>query len=203
MPVNGGRLIAFEGLDGSGKSTQLELLAAHLRATGCDVVTTREPTEFPSGQRIREMARSGELLEPEEELRWFVEDRRVHVDQVIRPELRADRIVLTDRYYLSTVAYQGARGLDSEKILGDSEAEFPIPDLVLLLEIDPQIAFERVHARGSEIEGVFEQRAFLSRVASVFDALDCTYLERLPGDGERGQIEAIIAERVRLRLGLG
>jgi dTMP kinase len=110
---------------------------------------------------------------------------------------------LTDRYYLSTVAYQGARGLDYEKILGDSEDEFPIPDLVLLLEIDPQIAFERVHARGTEIEGVFEQRDFLSRVASVFDALDCTYLERLPGDGERGQIAAIIVERVRARLGVG
>ena len=201
--MNGGRLIAFEGLDGSGKSTQLERLATRLRASGCDVVTTREPTEFPSGKRIREMARSGEELEPEEELRWFVEDRRVHVDEVITPALRADRIVLTDRYYLSTVAYQGARGLDYEKILGDSEDEFPIPDLVLLLEIDPQIAFDRVQARGSEIEGVFEQRDFLSRVASVFDILDCTYLERLPGDGEPGQIEAIIADRVRLRLGLG
>jgi dTMP kinase len=201
--VNDGRLIAFEGLDGSGKSTQLELLAAHLRAAGCDVVTTREPTEFPSGKRIREMARSGEELEPEEELRWFVEDRCVHVAQVIAPALRADRIVLTDRYYLSTVAYQGARGLDYEEILGDSENAFPIPDLVLLLEIDPQIAFERVYARGSEIEGVFEQREFLSQVASVFDALGCTYLERVPGDGEPSQIEAIIAERVRLRLGLG
>jgi len=201
--VNGGRLVAFEGLDGSGKSTQLELLAARLRKAGCDAVTTREPTEFSSGQRIREMARSGEELEPEEELRWFVEDRRAHVDEVIVPALRADRIVLTDRYYLSTVAYQGARGLDYEQILADSEDEFPIPDLVLLLEIDPQIAFERVHARGSVIEGVFEQREFLSRVASVFDALDCTYLERVPGDGEPSQIDAIIAERVRERLGLG
>jgi dTMP kinase len=201
--VNGGRLIAFEGLDGSGKSTQLELLAARLRAADCDIVTTREPTEFPSGQRIREMARSGEELEPEEELRWFVEDRRAHVDEVIRPALRADRIVLTDRYYLSTVAYQGARGLDYEQILADSEDEFPIPDLVLLLEIDPQIAFERVHTRGSEIEGVFEQREFLSRVALVFDALDCTYLERVPAGGESSQIEAIIAERVRTRLGIG
>jgi dTMP kinase len=201
--VNGGRLVAFEGLDGSGKSTQLELLAARLRAVGCDVVTTREPTEFPSGQRIREMARSGEQLEPEEELRWFVEDRRVHVAEVITPALRSGQIVLTDRYYLSTVAYQGARGLDFEEILGDSEDEFPIPDLVLLLEIDPQIAFERVHARGSEIEGVFERREFLAKVASVFDALDCTYLERVPGDGELSQIEAIIAERIRLRLGLG
>jgi dTMP kinase len=201
--VNGGRLIAFEGIDGCGKSTQIELLAARLRAAGCDIVTTREPTDFPSGQRIREMARSGEELEPKEELRWFVEDRRAHVDEVIKPALRADRIVLTDRYYLSTVAYQGARGLDHEQILADSEDEFPIPDLVLLLEIDPQIAFQRVHSRGSEIEGVFEQHAFLSQVASVFDALDCTYLERVPGDGEPNQIEAIIAERVRLRLGLG
>jgi len=203
MPVNGGRLVAFEGLDGCGKSTQIELLAARLRATGCEALTTREPTEFPSGQRIREMARSGEELDPEEELRWFVEDRRAHVDQVIAPALRAGQTVLTDRYYLSTVAYQGARGLDYEQILADSEDEFPIPDLVLLLEIDPQIAFERVHARGTEIEGVFEQRAFLSLVASVFDALDCTYLERVPGDGEPSQIEAIIAERIRLRLGLG
>ena len=201
--MNGGRLVAFEGLDGSGKSTQLERFAARLRAAGCDIVTTREPTELPSGQRIRKMARSGEELEPEEELRWFVEDRRAHVDEVIKPALRADRIVLTDRYYLSTVAYQGARGLDYEKILGDSEAEFPLPDLVLLLELDPEIAFERVHARGSEIEGVFEQRAFLSLVASVFDALDCTYLERVPANGELSQIEAMIADRVRLRLGLG
>ena len=80
--MNGGRLVAFEGLDGSGKSTQLELLAARLRKAGCDAVTTREPTEFSSGQRIREMARSGEELEPEEELRWFVEDRRAHVKSV-------------------------------------------------------------------------------------------------------------------------
>ena len=97
-------MIAFEGLDGSGKSTQLERLAARLRAAGCDVVTTHEPTTFPSGQRIREMARSGQPLAPEEELRWFVEDRRVHVAEVIAPALRAGQIVLTDRYYVSTVA---------------------------------------------------------------------------------------------------
>jgi len=203
MPVNGGRLIAFEGLDGSGKSTQLERLAARLREAGRDIVTTREPTKFPSGQRIREMARSGKLLLPEEELRWFVEDRRVHVAEVITPALRAGQIVLTDRYYLSTVAYQGARGLDYEQILADSEAEFPIPDLVVLLEIDFQKAFERVHARGSELEGVFEQREFLSRVASVFENLSRPYLERVPGEGEPDPIEATIAERVRERLGLG
>ncbi len=201
--MNGGRLIAFEGLDGCGKSTQLERLADRLRAAGCDVVTTSEPTGFPSGQRIREMARSGKPLAAEQELRWFVEDRRVHVAEVIAPALRAGQIVLTDRYFLSTVAYQGARGLDYEQILADSEAEFPIPDLVVLLEIDPQMALERVHARGSELEGVFEQREFLEQVASVFGALDCPYLERVPGEGELNQIEAIISDRVRERLGLG
>jgi len=201
--VNAGRLIAFEGLDGSGKSTQLARLAIHLRAAGCDVVTTHEPTGFPSGQRIRKMARSGQPLAPEEELRWFVEDRRVHVAEVIAPALRAGQIVLTDRYYLSSVAYQGARGLDYEQILADSEEEFPIPDLVLLLVIDPQLAFERLHARAGDLERIFERRAFLSQVASVFDALDCTYLEHIPADGEPDQIAAIIAERVRIRLGLG
>jgi len=201
--VNAGRLIAFEGLDGSGKTTQLDRLAARLRAAGCEVVATREPSDYPSGRRIREMARSGTLLEPEEELRWFVEDRRTHVEKVIQPAMRAGKVVLTDRYYLSTVAYQGARGLDFEQILAASEEEFPIPDLVLLLEIDPQLAYERVHARGAQIEGAFEQRAFLSRVASVFDALDCTYVERVPAGGEPDQIEAIVAERVHLRLGLG
>ncbi len=203
MPVNGGRLIAFEGLDGSGKSTQLERLAVRLRGAGHDIVTTQEPSEFPSGQRIRKMARSGKRLLPEEELRWFVEDRRVHVAEVITPALRAGQTVLTDRYYLSSVAYQGARGLDYEQILADSEAEFPIPDLVVLLEIDFQQAFERVHARGSELEGVFEQREFLSRVASVFESVSRPYLERVPGEGEPDPIEAIIAERIRERLGLG
>ncbi len=203
MPVNGGRLIAFEGIDGSGKSTQLERLAARLRAAGREVVSTREPTEFPSGQRIREMARSGKPLDPAEELRWFVEDRRAHVANTIAPALRAGQIVLTDRYFLSTVAYQGARGLDAEQILADSEAEFPIPDLVLLLEIDPQQALTRVHARGSQLEGVFEQRAFLSRVATVFASVKRPYLERMPGDGAPDEIEASIAERVRKRLGLG
>ncbi|HEX9814600.1 MAG TPA: dTMP kinase [Myxococcota bacterium] len=201
--MNARRLIAFEGLDGSGKSTQLERLAARLRAAGCDIVKTHEPTGLPSGQRIREMARSGKPLAPEAELRWFVEDRRAHVAEVIAPALRAGQVVLTDRYYLSTVAYQGARGLDYEQILADSEAEFPIPDLVVLLEIDPQVAFERVHTRGAELEGIFERREFLARVASVFDALDCSYLERVPGAGAPDQIEALIAERVRVRLGLG
>jgi len=197
--VNRGRLIAFEGIDGCGKSTQLERLEASLRRAGCDVVATREPTDGPTGDRIRQMARSGETLEPSEELRWFVEDRRVHVAEVIEPALRAQRVVLTDRYYLSTVAYQGARGLDFEQIFADSEAEFPVPDLVVLLEMDPARALSRVHTRGGVIEGVFERRDFLERVAEVFRAIDRPYLERVAADREPEEIEKDIARRVRER----
>ncbi len=198
--MNRGRLIAFEGIDGCGKSTQLERLAERLRRAGLEVVATREPTGGPTGERIRRMARSGEPLEPAEELRWFVEDRRAHVNDVIAPALRAGSVVLTDRYYLSTVAYQGARGLDFERILADSEAEFPVPDLALLLEMDPARALERVRSRGGAIEGVFERADFLTRVAEVFRAIDRPYLERVEADRDPAEIEGDIADLVRERL---
>src|SRR3990172_8702118 len=103
------------------------------------------------------MASSGEKVSPETELDWFFEDRREHVQRLIKPALAKGQIVLSDRYYLSTVAYQGARGLDSRKILEMSEAEFPIPDLVLLLEIDVDAGLERVTTRGTKLEEVFEE----------------------------------------------
>jgi dTMP kinase len=145
------------------------------------------------------MARSGEALEPSEELRWFVEDRRVHVAEVIAPALAANRVVLTDRYYLSTVAYQGARGLDFEAILADSEVEFPIPDLIVLLDMNPERALSRVHARGGVIEKVFEQKDFLERVAEVFRVIDRPYLVRVAADRAPEEIEKDIASQVRER----
>ena len=109
-----GLLIVFEGLDGCGKSTQLDLLCARLRAAQHEVIPTKEPTDGPVGRRIREMARSQTRVTPEQELEWFMEDRREHVSEVVEPGLAAGAIVLSDRYWLSNVAYQGARGLDAE-----------------------------------------------------------------------------------------
>jgi len=166
-------------------------------------VATGEPTDGPTGRRIREMARSGVALAPRDELRWFVEDRRVHVREVVEPALRAGRTVVSDRYFLSTVAYQGARGLDFEQILADSEAEFPTPDAVVLLEIDPARALERIRARGGAIERVFEQQEFLEAVAAVFAAIDRPYLERVAADRPAEQIEDEIYARLGRRLDLG
>jgi dTMP kinase len=175
--VSSGQLIAFEGL-------------------------TREPTDGEFGRRIRATARSGDEIPPEQELRWFVEDRRAHVAGVIRPALAAGQTVLSDRYYLSTVAYQGARGGDPDRILADSEAEFPHPDLVLLLEIEPAAGLARVHARGNAVETRFEQDEFLAAVAGIFQRLDRRYIARIDASGEPAEVERAIAECVAERLGL-
>lgn len=179
--MNAGKLIALEGLDGSGKSTQMVDLVTALAAAGQDVIATREPTDGPYGQKIRAMARSGDLVPPEEELRWFMEDRAEHLKQVIAPALEDGRTVVTDRYFLSTVAYQGARGLDWQGILGESEARFPAPDVALLFEVEAAVGLARVQARGGPLEPAFERLDFLERVAEIFAALDRPYIARIDG----------------------
>lgn len=200
--MNRGRLLAFEGLDGCGKSTQIGALARALREAGRDVLATREPTDGPWGRRIREMARGGEPVAAEQELHWFVEDRRAHVAETVGPALRAGRVVLTDRYFLSTVAYQGARGLDAERILADSEAEFPLPDLALILEVEPALGLERVRARGGTHEGVFEEPERLARVAEIFRCLERPYIERIDASGTADAVARAVRARVEQRLDL-
>lgn len=194
-----GTFIVFEGLDGSGKSTQLRLLAEILRAEGREVVTTAEPYDGAWGRRIRAMARSGERVEPEEELRWFQEQRREHVRELVAPALARGAVVLSDRYFLSSVAYQGARGLDAEAILRDSEAEFPLPDLVLLLEVDAADGLRRIQGRTAAAEPAFEERGFQEAVARVFAGIDRGYLERVDARGTPAQVHAAVLEALRRR----
>jgi dTMP kinase len=198
--VNRGSLLVFEGLDGCGKSTQLARLAERLRARGHEVVETAEPyTGGAWGPRIREMARSGRALPPREELRWFVEQRLEHVRDVITPALEAGHVVLSDRYYLSTAAYQGARGLDVGTILLESEAKFPIPELVVLLEIDPAVGLARAESRGTPGEPVFERLELQEQVAAIFAALSRDYLVRIDGSHSPVEVERLVAEGVAER----
>jgi dTMP kinase len=200
--VNRGTFVVFEGLDGSGKSTQLERLARALEAAGHTVTCTREPHDCPAGRRIRAMARSGERVAPGEERAWFEEQRREHVRDVIAPALARGAVVLCDRYFLSTVAYQGARGLDWRAILDESEAAFPLPDLVLLLEIDPAEGLARVGGRAGSAEPAFEEAGFLARVAEIFHAVERPYVERIDARGTPDAVEARVRAAVRRRLGL-
>jgi len=189
--VKHGFLLALEGIDGSGKSTAAAGLASALRREGHPVVATREPTDGPWGRRIRAMAASGETVAPELELRWFLQDRRDHVAHVIRPVLDSGRVLLTDRYFLSTVAYQGARGLDWRELLADAEAEFPVPDLALLFEIDPAAGLARAGSRGAVHEPAFEERDFLERVAAVYAEIDRPWVARI--DARASEAELLCA----------
>lgn len=197
-----GTLISLDGLDGAGKTTQVVALADALRARGHVVRETREPTTGPYGRRIRDAARGGPRPTPQQELALFFADRRQHVARVIRPALARGEVVVTDRYFPSTVAYQGARGIPWQRILALSEAEFPAPGLALVLEIDPHAGLARVEARGGTREPLFEDGDFLARVAEVFAALDRPYVARVRGDEAPEAVAAAIAGVVRDRTGL-
>lgn len=199
-----GTLIALEGIDGSGKSTQQRRLAAILNAAGHDVVSTAEPTAGPAGRRIRALARSAESPAADaadEEYCLFVEDRRRHVDRVLAPALADGKVVLTDRYFLSTVAYQGARGLDPRELLEQSEAQFPLPDVALLLEVPPQLGLQRLSARPGVAEPAFEQLDFLARVAEIYAQLQRPYIERIDAARDPSAVHGSVREVLRRRLG--
>ena len=187
-----GSLIVFEGLDGTGKSTQLPRLAQRIAAAGHEVVSTREPYDCAPGREIRALAQRAEPAAPAAELELFVAQRRIHVREVIEPALARGAVVLSDRYFLSTVAYQGARGHDPDRLLRESEAEFPLPDLALLLDLDPAAGLARVGRRGAVREPAFEEAAYLERVAAIFRRIDRHWLVRI----DAGAAPEVVHERV-------
>ena len=192
----------FEGTDGSGKSTQLPRLAARLAAAGLRCVATREPHDCPAGRAIRAMARSGRRVAPEQELAWFFEQRRAHVREVVRPALARGEVVLSDRYFISSAAYQGARGLDAAAILAASEREFPVPDLVLWLDLPVAEGLARSAARGTPHEPAFEERAFLERVRATMRSLARDYIVRVDAGGDPDAVAERIARCVASRLSI-
>jgi dTMP kinase len=195
-PGRAGILIAIEGIDGTGKSTQLRLLTEELGRRGYEVVATREPTDGSSGRKIRELYLNRRHATPAEELALFMADRREHVEEVIAPALAAGKIVLTDRYYFSTAAYQGAAGHDPEAILRENESFAPEPDLVLLLELPPAMSIERIKSlRGEELND-FEQEHNLNRVAAVFARLQRPFIVRIDGAQEAAAVHRRILEHV-------
>ena len=198
--MNSGQLIAFEGIDGAGKTTQLRFVASRLRRAGRSVVVTREPTGGPTGQRLRRLLTAAERIPPEEELRWFFADRSEHVSQVVGPALARGDAVLTDRYTLSTAAYQGARGLDPEAILCRAEARFPLPDVALLLTLDPADGLRRVATRGDPAAPAFEEARYLDAVARAFANLERGYIARLDARGTTAEVEEAVLGALRERL---
>ncbi len=160
-------LIVLEGIDGAGKTTLRDGLAARLERAGHEVVRTKEPTDGPLGKRIREIAKAGrDTVSAEEELALFHEDRKLHVQTLVLPALARGAVVLQDRSYFSTVAYQGERGLDRAKLLEMEQAIAPAPDVLFVLDLPPEASLERVRSRGASDD--FETLESLRRVREVF-----------------------------------
>ncbi len=221
VPVRG-KLITFEGLDGSGKSTQVEKLARSLRAHGLSVTVTREPGGTTAGEKIRDVllhsATSG--LAPTTEMALMFASRAQHIHEVILPALVEGRIVLCDRFTDSTEAYQGGgRKLGSKSVLQIHEVLCGNlqPDLTILLDNDVAFSVERARRRNRKHKGArsekgserdenrFEQenRAFFGRVRHAYLAIAAREPQRVHIVNARGtpsETHAIIMELVRKKL---
>jgi len=158
-----GRFITFEGTDGCGKTTQLRLLAAKLRATGKEVLETAEPGGTRIGLQIRSILldSANQELCPTAELLLYFAARAQNVDECILPALETGTIVLSDRFTDSTLAYQGAgRGFGREIVMTIHEIACRglLPDLTIYLDIDLDTSLERAHARNRQIDDKDERR---------------------------------------------
>lgn len=158
--------MAVEGIDGAGKTTVAATLAQWCGERGLLCVLSKEPTSLEWGQKLRESAATGRLTLAQE-LDLFHKDREQHTQCSIQPALDEDAIMILDRYYWSTAAYQGARGAHVDDVLAFNEASFPLPDLVLLLDLPVAGGQERIRGRGDEPNS-FEEEEALNRCRDIF-----------------------------------
>ena len=186
----GGRFISFEGIDGSGKSTQVRLLAAALRAEGGEVVETREPGGAPGAEAIRRLLVEGEpgRWSAESEILLFTAARRDHLERTIRPALARGATVITDRFADSTRVYQGVARAE---LRGTVDALHALtiavePDLTLILDLEPATALGRGLARGGP-EDRYERLGigFQQRLRAGFLALAAEFPTAAGWSGDR------------------
>ncbi len=201
MPQRG-LFIAIEGPDGSGKSTQAELLRERLHTQGVDGVVTREPGGTPVGTEIRSVLLDGEATAPRAEALLYAADRAQHMSELIGPTLAAGGIVITDRYIDSSLAYQAAgRALDETEILSLSRwaTEGIVPQLTVVLDIPPEATAARTAARGAQNHLDAESAQFHARVRRRFLELAAAQPDRyvvIDADAPADQVAARVAAAV-------
>jgi len=195
MKLKKGLLIVLEGIDGSGKTTQARLLAGALRRAGLEALSFREPTRGRWGREIKEKARRPDSLTPEEELALFLKDREEDVARNILPSLRRKKAVVLDRYYYSTIAYQGAKGISRARIRCLNERFAPGPDLVFILDVDPGRGLGRIKGRPKK-EPLFERKEYLARVRRIFRSFRGRKFIHLDGTRDKKEIAELIRGRV-------
>ena len=171
-----GVLVNLEGIDGCGKSTQSKLLLEKLEGEGEKVIILKEPTKRPHGQKLWDMLHGKRKATNEEILELFVLDRKQHVEEKIEPALDSGAVVLMDRYYYSSMAYQVAGGIDVEEIREKHEFA-PRPDVVLIFDLPVSVALERVKGHSDADE--FEKEEHLEKVREAYLNLENDPLVRI------------------------
>lgn len=164
-----GKLIVFEGVDGAGKSTQIELLRQSSLLAGKDVVFTKEPTDSGIGKLV-DFYQSSPDVSPMAKLLLFEADRALHVDTVIRPALERGAIVICDRFTDSTLAYQGCRGeadIKQIRLLNSVATDGIVPDLIFWLDVFSLTAIQRIKDR----DGIAVNPDDLARVANTYSKI--------------------------------
>ena len=158
--------MVLEGLDGAGTTTQAALVGDALRERGYAVCVTAEPTDGPLGRVLRSHLRGEITLGPHAAALTFTADRADHLERTIRPALDRGEWVVSDRYLLSTVAYQGAEGVDQDWILEASRG-FEVPDLTFYLDVPGSQLVERLKER--DLTERYEEPAFSGRLRSAYE----------------------------------
>lgn len=214
MSASRGRFVVLEGIDGAGTTTQLERLAGVLRARGLDVHTTREPTDGPVGRLIRDVLQH-RIIGPGAEPRpfsWdtmallFAADRRDHVDNEIEPALARGSWVLSDRYDLSSLAYQSATspGEGSVEWIRVLNSHALRPDLTIVVDVPAPLAAERRGVRAGSVE-LYEKDELQARLASIYsraeELVPADAVAHVSGEGSIEEVTALALAALDARLG--
>jgi dTMP kinase len=195
MRLKKGILIVLEGIDGSGKSTQAKMLLESLRAGDIAAACFREPSKSKWGREIKRKAQLRDSLSPDQELDLFIKDRRENVRKNLRPALKEKKVVVLDRYYYSTIAYQGAKGISQARIRRLNEAFAVRPDLVFILDVRADEGLRRIKGRKKK-DRLFEREEYLVKVRKIFRGFKGKNIVHLRG---RDSIETI-HKKIMLRV---
>lgn len=197
-----GKFIVFEGLDGSGQTTQANLLKDFLIKQGKEVILTKEPTlDSLAGKKIREVLDKKIEIKAKELQELFTEDRKEHLEHLIIPDLKEGKIVVSDRYFFSTFAYGKTEGLNLDWLIGIND-DFLLPDLTFILKVSPDVCIQRIEKRG-EGKKLFEKKEKLEKVWQTYEILPSRFESVYIIDGEKTKEDVFfqIKNIVLLKLG--
>ena len=187
----------IEGLDGSGKSAQVDLVINYLRRADKNVIITKEPTvESGAGRKIKQALRKEIIVEPLELQGLYVQDRKEHLENKVIPALKEGKFVISSRYAFSTFAYGYSDALDIDLLIKMNE-QFLLPDLTIIVDVSPELCVERIESRGEPKE-LFEKKEKLTKVSEIYKKIPEMFENVVMINGERemqevfGDIKKII-----------